>query len=106
MAGTVFGLRADTEKVAGDSADGQAEEAANEVSVEASPEASADTFVVYVIPIEGPIGKPTLFTIRSGIKDAIEKDASLVLFEMETPGGELNATLEIMKVIENLINYR
>ena len=100
MAGTGFGLRADTEKVAGDSADGQAEEAANEVSVEASPEASADTFVVYGIPIEGPIGKPTLFTIRSGIKDAIEKDASLVLFEMETPGGELNATLEIMKVID------
>ncbi len=66
----------------------------------AAAEESSDAFSVYVIPIKDAIGRPTLFAIRSGIKDAIEKGASLVLFEMDTPGGELGSTLEIMKTID------
>jgi membrane-bound serine protease (ClpP class) len=61
---------------------------------------TSDTFTVYVIPIKDAIGQPTLFGIRSGVKDAIEKGADLVLFEMDTPGGELFTTLEIMKIID------
>jgi membrane-bound serine protease (ClpP class) len=95
-----FELRADTEGDAAGSSDGQSEDPAEISSVDDAAPGGSDAFVVYVIPIEGPIGKPTLFTIRSGIKDAIEKEASLVLFEMDTPGGELNSTLEIMKVID------
>ncbi|MDG2256545.1 MAG: hypothetical protein P8L49_16505 [Opitutaceae bacterium] len=60
----------------------------------------SETFTVYVIPIQDAIAQPTLFGIRSGVKDAIEKGADLVLFEMDTPGGELFTTLEIMKVID------
>lgn len=100
IAGSGFGLRADTEGDAVSSYNGQSEDSSQISSVGGPPQAGSDAFVVYVIPIEGPIGKPTLFAIRSGIKDAIEKDASLVLFEMDTPGGELNSTLEIMKVID------
>lgn len=58
------------------------------------------TLSVYVIPVKDAIGQPTLFAIRSGIKEAIEKNASLVLLEMDTPGGELGATLDIMKTID------
>ena len=58
------------------------------------------TLSVYVIPVRDAIGQPTLFAIRSGIKDAIEKNASLVILEMDTPGGELGATLDIMKTID------
>ena len=58
------------------------------------------TLSVYVIPVKDAIGQPTLFAIRSGIKDAIEKNASLVILEMDTPGGELGATLDIMKTID------
>tara|TARA_B100000900_G_scaffold370271_1_gene348667 strand:- start:5385 stop:6938 length:1554 start_codon:yes stop_codon:yes gene_type:complete len=58
------------------------------------------TLAVYVIPVKNAIGQPTLFAIRSGIKDAIEKNASLVILEMDTPGGELSATLDIMKTID------
>ena len=60
----------------------------------------SETFTVYVIPIQDAIAQPTLFGIRSGVKDAIEKGADLVLFDMDTPGGELFTTLEIMKVID------
>ena len=58
------------------------------------------TLSVYVIPVRDAIGQPALFAIRSGIKDAIEKNASLVILEMDTPGGELGATLDIMKTID------
>ena len=58
------------------------------------------TLAVYVIPVKNAIGQPTLFAIRSGIKDAIEKNASLVILEMDPPGGELSATLDIMKTID------
>lgn len=63
-------------------------------------EDESNTFSVYIIPIKDAIGRTTLFAIRSGIKEAIEMKASLVLFEMDTPGGELQSTLEIMKAID------
>ncbi len=66
----------------------------------AAPIDPEKTLSVYVIPVKDAIGQPTLFAIRSGIKDAIEKKASLVLLEMDTPGGELGATLDIMKTID------
>ena len=62
--------------------------------------ADSERFRVYVIPIQDAIGRPTLFAVRSGIKDALETDVDLVLFEMDTPGGELGSTLEIMKAID------
>lgn len=66
----------------------------------ASVEKGPGLFTIYVIPIQDAIGRPTLFGIRSGIKDAIEKQVDLVLFDMDTPGGELFTTLEILKVID------
>lgn len=55
---------------------------------------------VYVIPIEGPIGKPTLFILRRGLKDAISNGVDVVVIDMNTPGGELGVTLEIMKMLD------
>ena len=75
-------------------------ESASENGVPDVPLDPEKTLSVYVIPVQDMIGRPTLFAIRSGIKDAIEKKASLVILEMDTPGGELNSTLEIMKTID------
>jgi len=55
---------------------------------------------VYVIPIEGPIGDPTLYIVRRGLKEAIERKVNTVVLDMNTPGGELGATLEIMEALE------
>ena len=98
--GSVCGLPAETEEKKAVSGDVSSEAASDVDSADAGQRTNSDEFVVYIIPIEGAIGRPTLFSTRSGIKDAIEKDADLVLFEMDTPGGELNSTLEIMKVID------
>ena len=62
----------------------------------ATPEAIKD---VYVIPIHGPIGKPTLYVVRRGIKDAIANGVDVIVIDMDTPGGRLDVTLEIMEML-------
>ena len=58
------------------------------------------TVKVFVIPIEGQIGKPTLYVVRRGVKEAIEADANVIILDMDTPGGDLASTLEIMQILD------
>lgn len=55
---------------------------------------------VVVIPIEGPIARPLLYIVRRGMKEAIEADATAVVLNINTPGGEMGVTLEIMEALE------
>ncbi|MES2474480.1 MAG: NfeD family protein [Verrucomicrobiota bacterium] len=55
---------------------------------------------VVVIPINDAITKPVLYIIRRGLKEAIEQDVDTVVFDMETPGGQLDVTFDILKAIE------
>lgn len=55
---------------------------------------------VYVVPIEGPINSPQLYILRRALKEAIEKDIEVVVLEMNTPGGELGVTLEMMEALD------
>ncbi len=59
---------------------------------------------VMVIPVQGQIGKPTLFVLRRGIKEAITKEVDLLVLDMNTPGGSLGVTLEIMEVLDRFPN--
>ena len=44
--------------------------------------------------------------LRRGLKDAILSEADLVILDMDTPGGELGVTLEIMEeIIDNLEKF-
>ena len=62
--------------------------------------------LAYVIPIKDQIGPPILDILRRGLKDAIRTNAQIVLLDMDTPGGELGVTLEIMEeIIENLERF-
>lgn len=56
--------------------------------------------VVYVIPVKDEINSPTLFILRRGLKEAIEQKADVVLLDMNTPGGALDVTFEIMEALE------
>src|SRR4051812_12213055 len=56
--------------------------------------------VVYVIPVKNEINNPTLFILRRGLKEAIEQKADVVLLDMNTPGGALDVTFEIMEALE------
>jgi len=55
---------------------------------------------VVVIPIQEEIGKPTLFILRRGLKEAIEHKADLVVLDLKTPGGQIDVTLEMIEALE------
>lgn len=56
--------------------------------------------LAYVIPVRDQIAKPIFYIIRRGLKEAIEQRADIVILDMETPGGELGVTFEIMEALE------
>ena len=58
-----------------------------------------DLKYAYVIPIRDQIGPPILDILRRGMKEALAMEADLVILDMDTPGGELGVTLEIMQEI-------
>ncbi|MFU8847409.1 MAG: NfeD family protein [Opitutales bacterium] len=58
-----------------------------------------DKINVYVIPITEAIGKPNLFILRRGLKEAIENDVGMVLLEMDTPGGRVDITIKMMEML-------
>ncbi|OHE77847.1 MAG: hypothetical protein A3G75_14465 [Verrucomicrobia bacterium RIFCSPLOWO2_12_FULL_64_8] len=54
---------------------------------------------VYVAPVRDQIAQPVLYILRRGLKEAIERKADVVLLDMETPGGSLDVTFEIMEAL-------
>lgn len=67
--------------------------------VESSPTDDNGVIDVYVIPITEAIGKPNLFILRRGLKEAIENDVEMVLLRMDTPGGRVDVTIEMMEML-------
>ena len=65
----------------------------------AAPAAKTPAKVV-VIPIRAQIAKPELYILRRGLKDAIEHKVDTIVLDMETPGGELDVTFEMLKALE------
>lgn len=55
---------------------------------------------VVVIPIHEEINKPILYIVRRGIKEAIEQKVDTVVLDIETPGGRLDVTFDILKALE------
>ncbi len=62
---------------------------------------NGEQFSVYVVPIEGPITGPQLYILRRALKEAIEEKIDAVVLDMDTPGGALGTTLEMMMALEN-----
>jgi membrane-bound serine protease (ClpP class) len=56
--------------------------------------------LIYVIPVRDEIAKPALYIIRRGVKEAIAAGARIVVLNMDTPGGGLGETLEIMEILD------
>src|SRR5215213_10048541 len=54
---------------------------------------------VYIIPVHDNISTPMAYLVRRGIKQAMENDASAVILDMETNGGTLDSTEEIIKAL-------
>src|SRR5688572_7945622 len=65
------------------------------VSISAEPEQR-----IYIIPIREDIATPVTYLVRRGIKQAMEEKADAVILDMETNGGRLDSTEEIIKALE------
>ena len=70
------------------------------VSSKVPAETSLGGTSFYVIPVVDAIGPPTLFAIRNGVKAAIEEEYDYVVLDMDTPGGRLDVTLDILDVLD------
>lgn len=86
-----------------DPSESEAEEtlpAPAEAETEISEGEDSEVKSVYVVPIQGPIGKPTLYIVRRAVKEAAANGVDAVVIDMNTPGGELQVTLEIMQILD------
>ena len=54
--------------------------------------------VVFVIPVRDEINRPILYILRRGLKEADQK-ADAVVLDMDTPGGALDVTFDIMEAL-------
>ena len=55
---------------------------------------------VVVIPIRAQIAKPELYILRRGLKEAIERKVDTIVLDMETPGGSVAVTLDMMEALD------
>ncbi len=55
--------------------------------------------VVYIIPIKKMIEPALLYVVRRGVDEAVRNDAQAIIFEMDTPGGAVNAAKDIISII-------
>ena len=71
-------------------------DSATDTSSPISPRGKID---VYVIPITEAISKPNLYILRRGLKEAIANEVDMVLLDMDTPGGRVDYTIEMMEML-------
>jgi membrane-bound serine protease (ClpP class) len=55
--------------------------------------------LVYVIPVRSEIARPVFYILRRGLKEAIDRKADAVVLDMNTPGGALDVTFDIMEAL-------
>jgi membrane-bound serine protease (ClpP class) len=54
---------------------------------------------VYVLPIRDDIMPPLVYVVRRGVKEAMEANADLLVLDMETNGGRVDTTREIISIL-------
>lgn len=68
---------------------------AEKVSVEAVVPARK----VYILPIRENIEPPLVYLVRRGVKEAMEAKADLLVLDMDTNGGRVDVTEEVIDII-------
>jgi membrane-bound serine protease (ClpP class) len=66
-------------------------------AAEAAPAAPAKK--AYVLPIREDIMPPLVYVVRRGVKEAMEAKADLLILDMDTNGGRVDVTEEIIGIL-------
>ncbi len=61
-----------------------------------TPAATAAIKHVFVIPVRDEIGEPVLYLLRRGLKEAVSVHADAVVLDVNTPGGAVDVTMQIL----------
>ncbi len=54
---------------------------------------------VYILPIQEDIMPPLVYVVRRGVKEAMEANADALILDMNTDGGRVDVTEEIIQII-------
>ncbi len=54
----------------------------------------------YIIPIRDEIQPPLVYVVRRGVKAAMHNKAEMIILDMETNGGRVDTTEEIIKILD------
>ncbi len=54
---------------------------------------------VYILPVRDNIAPPMVYLFRRGVKEAMEAGAGVLILDMETNGGRLDSTKEIIEIL-------
>ncbi len=69
------------------------------VSAAAEDTAGSTVRKVFVLPIREAIMSPLTYLVRRGVKEAMAADADVLILHMDTPGGSVAVTEEIIDII-------
>src|SRR5512137_126821 len=64
-----------------------------------NPPAVASSGKVYIVPIREDIMPPLVYVVRRGVKEAMEANADALILDMNTDGGRVDVTEEIIQII-------
>ena len=55
---------------------------------------------VVILPVRDDIMPPLVYVVRRGVKEAMEQKADLLVLDMDTHGGRVDVTLELIEILE------
>src|SRR3989454_2756920 len=61
--------------------------------------ATPDQKKVYVLPIRDDIMPPLVYLVRRGVKEAMDAKADLLVLDMDTNGGRVDVTEDIIEIL-------
>jgi membrane-bound serine protease (ClpP class) len=64
-----------------------------------SASASGRSRQVFILPVRDAIMPPLVYLVRRGVKEAMEANADLLVLDMETDGGRVDVTKEIISIL-------
>ena len=71
------------------------------VDLRAEESVAAGRRKVYVLPIREAIMPPLVYLVRRGVKEAMDAKADLLVLDMDTNGGRVDVTEDIIEVLNN-----